>query len=65
MTKTMIQVDTETRDLIKSVGRMGETYDDVIRRMYQQTTENMMAKLLLDTSDSISIQEILKKRNLL
>lgn len=65
MTKTMIQVNTTTRDLIKSLGRMGETYDDVLQRMYQQTTENMMAKLLLDTSDSISIQDILKKRNLL
>ncbi len=61
----MIQVNTTTRDLIKSLGRMGETYDDVLQRMYQQTTENMMAKLLLDTSDSISIQDILKKRNLL
>ncbi|MFT4312117.1 MAG: hypothetical protein ACMXYF_02710 [Candidatus Woesearchaeota archaeon] len=64
MTKTMIQVDSRTRDLIKSLGKMGETYDDVIQRMYKQTTENMIAKLLLDTSDCVSIEEILQKRDL-
>lgn len=65
MTKTMIQLNKNTRDKIKSLGSMGDTYDDVINKMYSATIENMMAKTLLDTSDSIKIEDILKKRNLI
>ena len=60
----MIQITKETRDKIRSLGKMGETYDDVIQRMYEQTTENMLAKSLLDTRDTTPIQEILEKRKL-
>jgi len=31
--KVSIQVLTTTRDLLKSVGRKGETYDDLLRRL--------------------------------
>ena len=64
MAKTIIQIKKETREKIKSLGKMGETYDDVIQRMYESTVENMLAKTLLDVSDSSSIEEILKKRKL-
>ncbi|MFT4311577.1 MAG: hypothetical protein ACMXX7_03040 [Candidatus Woesearchaeota archaeon] len=64
MDKTIIQIKKETREKIKSLGKMGETYDDVIKRMYESTVENMLAKTLLDVSDSSSIEEILKKRKL-
>ncbi len=33
MTSTTIRIDTETRDELQSLGRMGESYDDVIRRL--------------------------------
>ncbi|MFT4261108.1 MAG: hypothetical protein ACMXX9_01605 [Candidatus Woesearchaeota archaeon] len=65
METTIIRVNKETRDKIKSLGKMGETYDDVISRMYEETVENIMVKNLLDVSDSVSIEEILKKRNML
>lgn len=64
MTKTIIQIKKETRDKIKSLGKMGETYDDVIQRMYEASVENMAGKTLLDVSDSTPIEEILKKRKL-
>ncbi len=60
----MIQVKTETRDKIKSLGSMGETYDDVLQRMYEQTTENLLVQTLLDTTNSTPIEDILKRRNL-
>ncbi|MFT4250009.1 MAG: hypothetical protein ACMXYD_01470 [Candidatus Woesearchaeota archaeon] len=65
MTKTVIQVRKETREKLKSLGRMGDTYDDVISRMYDASIENMMSATLLDTSDSVAIEDILRKRNLL
>lgn len=65
MEKTMIQIKKSTREKIKSLGNMGETYDDVLNKMYDATVENMYAKTLLDTTDSTPVEEILKKRNLL
>lgn len=64
MSKTMIQITTDTREKIKSLGKMGETYDDVINKMYDATIENLAAKTLLDVSDSVSIEDILRKRKL-
>jgi predicted CopG family antitoxin len=37
MPATTIRVDTETRDELQSRGRMGESYDDVIRRLLAAT----------------------------
>ena len=31
--KTTIQVSVETRDRLKEIGKKGETYDDIIRRL--------------------------------
>lgn len=33
MSLTTVQVTSETRDLLKSVGRKGETYDTIIRQL--------------------------------
>lgn len=65
MTKTMIQIETETRDKIKSLGSMGDTYDSVLQRLYKQAVEVIMAKTLLDTTDTIEIEKILRRRNLI
>ena len=36
---TTIQLSRETRDLLKNFGKMGETYDDVIKRLMQKAKE--------------------------
>lgn len=33
MPTTTIQIETEVRDRLKALGRMGESYNDVIRRL--------------------------------
>ena len=33
MTITTIQVDTEVRDRLKALGKMGESYNDVLKRL--------------------------------
>jgi predicted CopG family antitoxin len=37
MKTTTIQVDTETRDALKSLGKKGETYNDIIRKLIKAT----------------------------
>jgi hypothetical protein len=36
MKTTTIQVNTETRDILRSLGRKGETYDDIIRDLLKR-----------------------------
>ena len=37
MASTTIRIDTETRNELQARGRMGESYDDVIRRLLAAT----------------------------
>ncbi|HYA70654.1 MAG TPA: hypothetical protein VEH28_04710 [Thermoplasmata archaeon] len=39
MPSTTIQVDIEVRDQLRSRGRMGESYNDVIRRLLAATKQ--------------------------
>ena len=36
---TTIQLSRETRDQLKQFGKMGETYDDVIRKLIRKAKE--------------------------
>jgi len=35
MVKTVIQLEKTTRELVKSKGKKGETYDDIIKRYFK------------------------------
>ena len=35
MPSTTIRIDTETRDRLRAIGRMGESYDQVVRRLLE------------------------------
>jgi predicted CopG family antitoxin len=36
---TTIQVSKEVREMLKELGKMGETYDDVIKRLIKKIQE--------------------------
>ena len=59
MTKTMIQVDTTTRDKIKSLGKMGESFDTVLNKLYKMAAHKQMEKYVMDTTGYIDIDELL------
>ncbi len=59
MAKTMIQVDVETRDKIKSLGRMGETYSDVLDKLYELAIRQQMENYLLDTTGYVDLDELI------
>ena len=37
MAVTTVQIAPETRDLLKSVGKKGETYDEIIRKLLKSS----------------------------
>lgn len=37
MAMTTVQLDTKTRDLLKAMGRKGETYDSIIRKLLRSS----------------------------
>lgn len=56
---TTISISTELRDKLRNLGRVGDSYEDVIRRMYEMTRKNLLLAYLYDTADSVSIDEAL------
>jgi len=59
MAKTMIQVDVETRDKIKSLGRMGESYTEVLEKLYNMAIRKQMENYLMDTSGYVDLDELI------
>lgn len=59
MAKTMIQVDVETRDKIKSLGKMGESYTDVLNKLYLLAIRNQMESYIMDTEEYIDLDELI------
>jgi predicted CopG family antitoxin len=54
---TTISISEEMKTKLKNLGRAGDSYEDVIRRMYELTRKNILLAYLYDTSDSIPIDE--------
>ena len=61
----MIQISSELRDKIKSLGKMGDTYEDVLQRMYENALASLSANVFLDTNDSEDIRDIMRERGLM
>ena len=42
---------------LRHLGKAGDSYDDIIRRMYEATKKQLLMQYLYDDSDSIGIDE--------
>lgn len=60
---TTIQIQEETRDKIKSFGLKGETYDDIINRLFEKAVEQQLKEFLLSSDKMIPIDEAIEKSN--
>lgn len=58
MAKTMIQVDVETRDKIKSLGKMGESYSQVLERLYAVALRERQRAYLMDTDGYVDVDDL-------
>ena len=53
---TTIQLSKETKDKISSFGAKGESYDDIIRRIYSLAVKEQLKQFLLSSEGTISIE---------
>ncbi len=54
---TTISISEETRDFLKNLGKTGDSYDDVIKKMYKITRKHLLDSYLHDRTDSITLDE--------
>ena len=61
MMETTIAVSGEVRDDIKEFGNKGETYNDILKKLLRSARERQLQELLIDTSDSVPVNEALSR----
>jgi len=62
MTTTTIQLSKETRDKISSFGMKGESYDAIIKRIYDYAVKEQLRHFLMaEDKDFIPIEEAIKE----
>ncbi len=54
MSKTTIQVETETRDKLRSIGKMEDTYDSLIERLVEFYDEALKREKFVETQHKIA-----------
>ena len=58
---TTISISRELKDKIRNMGRAGDSYEDVIRKMYELTSKQIILNFLYDTSDSVPIDDAISE----
>jgi len=56
---TTISISNEMKENLRNLGRAGDTYEDVIRKMYEATRKNLLMTYLYDETDCIPIEQAL------
>jgi len=57
---TTIQISNETKNLISTFGAKGDTYEVIIKRMYDFAVKEQLREFLLSSKDAIPIGEAIK-----
>ena len=57
----IISLSDELQEKIRNLGNAGETYDEIILRMYDATSSNILLSYLYDDADSVPINEAVKE----
>ncbi len=58
---TTIQISNETKSLISTFGSKEDTYEDIIKRMYDLAVKEQLREFLLSSEDAIPIAEAIKR----
>jgi len=59
---TTISISEKTRDKIKEFGLKGETYDDIINKLCEQASSNILRNFLYeDNGDYMKIDDAIKR----
>ena len=60
---TTIKLSKETKERISSFGVKGESYDNIIRRIYSLAVKEQLKEFLLSSENTLSIEEARKELN--
>ena len=58
---TTIQISKETKDLISSFGTKEDTYEDIIKRLYNLAVKEQLKELLMSSENTMTIDEARKE----
>jgi hypothetical protein len=58
---TTIQLSKETKDKISSFGTKGESYDEILRRIYSLAVKEQLRNFLMSDEGFIPIEDAIKE----
>ncbi len=58
---TTIAISNEMKEKLRTLGRAGDSYDDIIRKIYDFASSNLLLNYLYDESDSVPIDQAIAK----
>ena len=58
---TTIQISRETKSLISTFGNKEDTYDDIVKRLYDLAVKEQLREFLLSSKNCISLDEARKE----
>ncbi len=60
---TTIQLSKKTKEKISSFGKKGESYDEILRRIYDLAVKEHLREFLMSEEGFIPIEEAIKEAN--
>ncbi len=61
MEMTTIAISKELRNKLRDISNKGKSYDEIIEDMYETYKVQVLKEMLMDSSNSISIEQALKE----
>lgn len=61
METTTIQLKNETKKKIASLGVKGESYDEIIQRIYNLVVKTQLREFLMSSENTVSLEEARKE----
>ena len=61
MNITTIQLNKETKDKISSFGMKGDSYDDILKRIYSLAVKEQLREFLMSDEGYIPIEDAIKE----
>ena len=58
---TTIQISNETKNLIGTFGTKEDTYETIIKRMYDMAVKEQLRRFLMSSENTIPIDEAIKR----
>ena len=60
---TTIQLSKETKEKISSFGAKGESYDEILNRIYSLAVKEQLKEFLMNSEGFIPLEEAIKEAN--